>query len=245
MRTESRSVATASLAALVAVAAYFGAQTLAAAAVLLVVLVVVGWPALLDLPAPGGGRLVIALGGLGAVATVYLTEGEQALRNLPLVLAMALVLAFVNEFLRRDGRDRLVDSITGSVSGVIVAVAAAGWLASARGDAGIPLVVACAVGLAIAAAFAALPFRGWWSEVATVTVAVAAAGAVGWLMPDLGLTRGLWAGLVAGVVVASNHLLFDRVPVVRTSRAAGVAAICVPVAVTGAIVYVVGRVLAG
>ncbi|SDS13774.1 hypothetical protein SAMN04489860_0883 [Paraoerskovia marina] len=245
MRTENRSVATACLAALVAVAAYFGPTVLAGAATLLVLLVVIGWPALLDLPAAGGTRFVIALAGFGAVATVYLTEGEQALRNLPLVLAMALLLAFVNEFLRRDGRERLVDSVTGTVSGVVVAVAAAGWLASARGDSGVPLVVACAVGLAIAAAFAALPLRGWWSEVATVGVAVAAAGLVGWLTPDLGLARGLWAGVVAGVVVASNHLLFDRVPVVRDSRAAGVAAICVPVAVTGAIVYVVGRVLAG
>lgn len=245
MRTENRSVATASLAALVAVAAYFGPEALAAAAAVLVALVVTGWPALLDLPSPGGARLVIALAGLGAIAVVYLTDGEQALRNLPLLLAMALLLAFVNEFLRRDGRERLVDSVTGSVSGVVVAVASAGWLASARGDSGIPLVVACAVGLAIAAAFAALPLKGWWSELATVGIAVAAAGAVGWLMPDLGLVRGLWAGLIAGVVVASNHLLFDRVPVVRSSKAAGVAAICVPVAVTGAIVYVVGRVLAG
>src|SRR3712207_7517865 len=49
------------------------------------------------------------------------TAGEPFLRELPEVLALAVLLAFVHELLRRDGRERLVESVAGAAAGVVVA----------------------------------------------------------------------------------------------------------------------------
>ncbi|GII97773.1 hypothetical protein CLV28_2133 [Sediminihabitans luteus] len=243
MLTSTRAVGTAVAAVALAAAAFAGAIPLLVASAVLVALLAYGWPALLDLPAPGGTRTVMLLAGFGAVAGVHLTKGEQALRNLPLVLAMAVLLAFVNEMIRHDGRPRLVDSVTGTVTGTVIAVATSGWLATVRSDGGVALVVACAAALAVAAAFSALSFRGWWGEGLTVLVGVVGGGAVAAVMPDLPAVDGVWAGLVAGLLVAAAHLLLGRMRVVRESRAAALAAIVLPVALGGSLVYVVGRIV--
>ncbi|WP_265522921.1 hypothetical protein [Oerskovia flava] len=244
MDLSTRAVATACVAAAVAVAAFFGPLTLTLAAGALALLVAIGWPSLLDHPAPGGSRLVVALAGLGAVAATGATQGEPALRNLPLVLAMAVVLAFVAELLRTDGRPRLVESLFGTTSGVVVAVSCAGWIAAGRSDAGASLVVTCAVALAVASAVSALPLPGWWGAVATVALAVVAGGVVSAVMPMLSVLSGLWSGVVAGLLVAALHTLFDQLPGL-SRRTAAATAIVLPVAVGGTLIFVVGRVIVG
>src|SRR5690606_2980220 len=90
----TRAVVTACLAAGVAVAAFFGPLALAAASGALALVVAIGWPRLLDVPVHGGTRVVVAIAGLGAVGATAATHGEPALRHLPVVLALAVVLAF-------------------------------------------------------------------------------------------------------------------------------------------------------
>lgn len=244
MGQSSRAVAAACAATIVAAAAYLGLVPLAAAAGLLAVGVAVGWPSLLNQPAPGGSRLVIGLAGVGAVGVVAATDGEPALRHLPVVLAMAIVLAFLAELLRRDGRERLVESLSGTVSGIVVAVSCAGWVAAGEIDAGTSLVLTCAVALAVASAVSVLPLPGWWNSLVVVLVAVAAGAAVGATVPGLSLATGLWTGAVTGLLVASLHMLLDQLPgLERRATAASVAAL--PIAVAGILVFIVGRVLVG
>ncbi|BDZ42560.1 hypothetical protein GCM10025865_18590 [Paraoerskovia sediminicola] len=244
MSASTRAVATAVAAALLASAAFLGTVWLVAAVVAAVLVLAFGWPALLDLPAPTGTRVVVALAGVAAVLAVRATDGARSLIELPLVLAGAIVLAFVAEMVRRDGRTRLLDSVAGTVSGAVVAVSAAGWLATERADDGVSVVVACAVGLAVAAAFSAVDLRVWWGEVVTVLVAVLAAGGAGALLPGTTGIEGAWTGLVGGGVVVASHLLFGRLEVVGRSRTAALAATALPVVVAGSLVYVVGLVLA-
>ncbi|MHA7133651.1 hypothetical protein [Oerskovia turbata] len=244
MGLSSRAVATSVVAAAVAAAAFFGLLPLTIAAGALAVLVAIGWPALLDQPAPGGSGLVIGLTGVGAVGAVAATEGEPALRNLPIVLAMGVVLAFVAEMLRRDGRPRLVESLLGTVSGVVVAVSAAGWIATDRTEAGAALVVTCAVTIAVASAISALPLAGWWSSIVTVAAAAAAGGGLGYFLPAVESVIGLWTGVVAGMLVAGLRALFDQLPALERKQAA-LAAIVLPVTVGGILVFVVGRVVVG
>src|SRR6478735_1595790 len=92
-----------------AVAAFFGPLPLTLASAALALVVAIGWPRLLDIPVHGGTRVVIGIAGVGAVAATAATPGEPALRYLPVVLALSIVLAFVAELLRRDvvrGLDR-------------------------------------------------------------------------------------------------------------------------------------------
>lgn len=250
MDASTRAVITAVLAALVAATAFaqdvpaltqYGRIPVVVAAVLLAVVIAVGWPLLLRLPNLIGSSMVIALGGVGAVITVTATRGQPFLRELPVVVALAILLSFVNELARQDGRTRLVDSVAGTVTGVLIATAAAGWIAAVRAPEGTSLVVCGAVALAVAAAVSAVPLGGMLGAAVTTGSAVVAGGAVGAVMPTLGLGAGAMLGFATGLLVAALHELFDGMPALR-SRLASLTVIALPVALSGILVYVVGRV---
>jgi hypothetical protein len=239
----SRAVTTAVLATLLAVASFVGPLWTAVAAALLVVLLAVGWAPLLRLPAEGATTLVVLVAGLGGLAVTWFTQGEPVLRNLPLVIAMSLVLAFVAQMLRRGGRPRLVESVSGMTAGVVAAVCAAGWVAAVRTDAGADLVTTSAVALAVGSAVSALPIAaGWTGSLLAAALGAAAGVGAASALPEVEPLLGLVVGLVAGLVAAALRFLFDRQPTLARRRAA-LAAVAVPVTVTGMLVLVVGRLL--
>ncbi len=244
MSIETRSVATAVLAAVVAVAGFVGVLPLAVVSAVLVVVLALGWPGLAALPFTPGAGAVVALGGLGSVAAVTFTPTQPYLQHLAVVLAGAVVLAFVNELLRRDGRLRLVESVSGTVTGVVLAVCVTGWVATARLDGGEELVVAGAVALALGSAVVALRGRTWLVYLATLAAATAGGTLVGWLLPTVELAAGAVLGVGVGVLVAALHALFDRLPALDR-RLPSLAVVVLPVTVSGVLVYVAGRVLAG
>lgn len=244
MDVSTRSVLTAVVATVVAAAALLGEMPLAGVAVALALVLAAGWPTLLNLPSRLGSGVVIALSGIGAVAAVTATRGEPFLRELPIVVALAVLLSFVNELARQDGRLRLVESVSGTVTGVLVATAAAGWVASGRTPGSTSLVVSGAAALAVAAAVSAMPIGGWTAAAITTGAGVLAGGAVGVVMPALDLLPGAVLGLATGILIASLHVLFDRTPAL-TRRTAALAVVVLPVLVSGIGVYVVGRVLVG
>lgn len=251
MRTPTRAVLTALAAALVAAASLagmvpalkrFGELPVVAAAVLLALIVALGWPVLLGLPNKLGSGVVIAIGGSGAVLAVTGTKGEPVLRVLPIVIGLSVLFAFVNELARHDGRVRLVESVSGTISGLLVACASAGWVASGRTPGGSALVVSGAVALAVAAFVSAMPLVGWRGVVLTVGGGVLGSAAVETTMRELNLAAGLVLGVATGLLIAALHVLFNRLPALRR-RLAALAVIVLPVAVSGIMVYVVGRVL--
>lgn len=253
MEASTRAVLTAVLAAVVATVSFaggipaladLGEWPVVVTAILLALVIAVGWPALLGLPNVLGSAVVIALGGAGAVVAVTATRGQPFLREMPVVLALAILLAFVNELARQDGRRRLVDSVAGTVTGVLVATAAAGWVAAERAPGGTSLVVSGAVALAVGAAVSAVPLGDWLGATVTTGSAVLAGGAVGVVMSDMDLVIGGLLGLATGILVAALHVLFDRLPALH-QRVAASAVVVLPVAVSGILVYVVGRVLVG
>jgi hypothetical protein len=244
MSAPTRAVLTAVAAAVVALAAWVGEPALVVVAGLLALTVAVGWRHLLNSPARRGATGVIALGGLAGVVAVLLTEGEPFLRNLPEVLALSVLLAFVHELVRRDGRERLVESVAGVVSGTLVATCATGWVAVGRTDAGTAVVVTGAVALAVASAVSAAPPAGWLGAAITAAAGVAAGAGAAALLPDVEALPGAVVGLAVGVLVATLHRLFDGLPSAR-GRWPCTAAAVLPVTVTGIVVYVVGRVLGG
>lgn len=244
MQLPTRAVLTAALAAVVAVAGYLGGVPLAVAAALLTVIVALGWPALADLPAQPGSAAVVGLGGVGAVLVTALTPGQPHLRHLPVAFAAAVLLAVVSELLRRDGRERLVESLSGTVAGTLLAVTAAGWVAAGRDPGGETVVVVGAVALAVGSVLVALPLPVWLGAVVTAVAAAGAGTGAAAVLPDVEVPAGLLLGLAVGVLVATLHVLFDRVPAL-SRRTPALAAVALPVAVTGLLVYVIGRVLGG
>lgn len=252
VQASNRAVTTAVLATLVAVAGVLGDVSLAGRdgvvlAGLLIVLAVgfaIGMPYVSGLPSRIGSSIVVGAAGVAAVVVVHLTETEPLLGDLPAVFAVAVLAAFVAELGRRDGRERLVESLAGTVSGALVPVCAAGWLAAERTMAGDAVVVTGAVALAIGSALTALPLRSWAGAGATIAASAAGGLVAGAALPAVGLLSGGVLGLAVGIVVAAADSLFDRLPALE-HRLAGWAVAVLPVAATGILVYVVGRVLVG
>ena len=244
MQLATRAVVTAALSAAVAVAGYLGELPLTIAAAVLVVAFALGWPALVGLPFRAGSTAVVALAGLGAVVVVHLTAEQPYLQYLPVVLAGAVLLSFINELVRRDGRDRLVESVSGTVTGTLVAVAAAGWVATATTPGGEPLVVIGALALAVGSALVALHLAPWLGAVVTSAAAAGVGALCGAILPDIDVAPAFLLGLAVGVLVATLHALFDNLPSLERAWPS-LAAVTLPVTVTGTLVYVIGRVLVG
>ena len=244
MQLATRAVVTAALAALVAVAGYVGGISVSIVAALLALAFAIGWPSLASLPFKPGSAAVIALGGLGGVAAVHYVLDQPYLRYLPVVFATAILLAFLNELLRRDGRERLVESVSGTVTGTLLAVAVAGWVAIGRTPGGEPIVVVGALALAVGSAVVALPLVGWTGATVTTLAATGAGALAALVLPDIDLVAGVVLGAAVGVLVSSLHVLFDALRTLAR-KLPSIAAVVLPVTVTGILVYVVGRVLVG
>lgn len=244
MDASTRAVLTTAAAVGLAAAAYVSETVLVGVVAAFILLVAFGWPALLDLPARAGSRFVVALGGLGALAAVTFSEGEPFLRDLPVVLALAILLAFVNELVRPDGRLRMVDSVAGTVAGVLVVASAAGWVAAGRTAGATAIVVVGAVALGVGTASSIVPLSPWLGLIVAVGVSGGVGVGLAAVLPGLTLLAGGLIGVAVGILGATLREVFTRLPSLST-RSASIAAVVVPVSVTGTLVYVVGRLLVG
>lgn len=239
-----RAIMVAAVATFVALASYISLAALVGVIFVLIMAVAVGWPWLIALPTPRTSSVVLALCGFGAVVSVVIVDVEPLLKWLPAALGGAVVIAFVHQLLRRDGRPRLVEAVSGMVAGMLVLVSAAGWVAAVRTAGGESLVVTAAVGLAAASAAAATPVRGWLGATVTLIAGCLAGGGVGTLMPLVSGRAGLLIGLMAAILIASLRSLFAHLPAAG-QRPAVLASMALPVAASGIAVYVIGRVLIG
>lgn len=242
MTLATRSVVTAALAAAVALAGYLHPVALLALTAVLVLLVAVGWPELASLPAREGSGAVVALTGLGAVAAVRYTG--TGLSGLAVVTACGLLVSFLNELLRRDGRVRMVESVSGTVAGGVLALTAACWVATDALVGGESLVVTGALALAVGSAVAAFEVPRWVSSVLVTVVAAGVGAGAGYLLPALSVEASAILGAAVGVLVAALDALFDALVELKRLLPS-LAAAALPVAVSGAVVYIVGRVLVG
>lgn len=112
--------ATVAFASLVALTGYASPSFVALAVALGGLVLAWGWPVLLSLPSPRGTSGVLAAGTVLMAASVILTRDDPFLRWLPAAMAVAVVLAFLHQLMRRDGRPRLTESVAATVAGLAV-----------------------------------------------------------------------------------------------------------------------------
>jgi hypothetical protein len=208
-----------------------GERGLAAVVVVACCLLGLGWTRLLAVPVGWGIGFVVAITGAATVAVAFLgvpAQGDrvQLLGWIPAVLAVGVLVAFSHQMLRRDGRPRLVESVSAAVTGQFIAVLGAGWLVALTlaPDGGIN--AAGAAGTAAAAAVSAVP----WPARATVPVGVLAAalagGAAAGGFQSLAVDSGLAVGAAAGLAALGVDVLLRRsAHGVRAAVSAGVATV--------------------
>ncbi|MDP9395350.1 MAG: hypothetical protein M3Q27_14340, partial [Actinomycetota bacterium] len=162
------------LAALVGLGAHAGPAVCAFAVALVQTVLVVGAPRALDVPGRGGLVTVGLLGAYAADAAVLGVSGQFVLGPLAAVLAAVFLASLVAQLARRDDRERLVDTLTGTVTVAAVAVTGALYVAALRGLDGAGVVAASAAGVALSVPAWVLPVPRPLASVLAL-----AAGAVG------------------------------------------------------------------
>jgi hypothetical protein len=112
--------ATIAFAALVGLTGYASPNFVALAVALAGLVVAWGWAQLLSLPSPRGTSTVLAVGTVLMTVAVLLTREAPYLQWLPAAMAVAVIAAFLHQLMRRDGRPRLTESVSASVTGLAV-----------------------------------------------------------------------------------------------------------------------------
>lgn len=242
---------TAVVAALFVGVGALGGWVMAALGSVLVAAVALGWPQLLGAPARRSLTTVLLASGLAATWAVALWPVSETGRSLidPVAVCLALgtVAAFMVQLFRGHGRPHRLESTAGTVAGVGVVCAIAGWAALARygGDAG-ALAVSLAVSLALAALAGLVRLRGPWDALIAVALAVVAPLAVAVLLPGLDVPAAMIAGALGALgAVLTGRTAPDRGRGRPVGNRAAVALGVAPVALAGLLAYFVFRTMPG
>lgn len=261
--TESRSRNLAPLTTMAFAAVLAAVVELPSWAMMLILLVAVvifaaGWPTLLGLPTQRGSTTILALSGTMSVLVVWLTIGipddlvaapqvlsksaHQPLRWLAPVIALSVVVAFAHQLMRRDFRPRLVESVTGVVTGVVLVSVTGGWLASHVTTDGHGLIHTATAALVVAAALTMLPFARRITSPLAALAGTAVGSAVGALYEQLPWGPSVATSAMIGLLVVAFDRLFITLPTAR-SRAAALAHGAGVVCAVGAATYLTSGLL--
>ncbi|HET8601325.1 MAG TPA: hypothetical protein VFL99_13430 [Segeticoccus sp.] len=110
-----------------------------------------GWPGILDLPSPRGTSGVLLLAALAVAAAAFLTADAPLLRLVPAAVAGAVLLTFVHQLLRRDGRPRLVTTVAGTLTGIAALASGVGFVGLSRLPHGDGVAAVAVIGVAAGA----------------------------------------------------------------------------------------------
>ena len=242
-------IAVIALAGLLTISAFAGPALVALAVALAAGVITWGWAGLLGLPSPRGTALVLALGSAALIGTALATSVSPYLQWMPAALAGSLIVAFLHQLARRDGRPRLVESIASNITALAIVLSGATLVVLPRTEPG-PWVVAAASGAVAVSAVTDLAgswhrlsprFRAWLAPVAMLgggivaTAVIHLSGAVSWG------AAALLGVLAAGVSHAVRRVL-AMLPAISGARSQLVSA-SASVLTVGVVVYVEGWLL--
>lgn len=217
----------------VGVATVLGEVAVTAAAVVLVLLLAYGWPVLLRIPSPNSASVSIAIAGLAAVFAPLYTGGTAPLAWIPAIVGLSLLLAFLRELVRRDGRERLVESVTAQVAGMVVVGSAVGWITVLDATTLTQLPPTSAGLLAVALLTTAIPgLRTPVRVVVTVGGTLLVGVAIGYFSAELNYRLSLVLAAVIALVVLAMHALLASL-MAKADWRGRLAAITAPVAAGG------------
>ncbi len=230
---------TLALAGALALAAYAAEGPLVLAVLVVQGLVVWSWYDALDVPGRIGGSVLAGAAAVAADVLLLVRDDTRALTPVTAVLAVAMIGAIVHQLARRGGRERLTESLTATMTLVVLATLGALFIASQQTLGGPALVSLAALSAAVAAGASLLPLP---------TGLVAGIAAVGGLLlglivagiTDLSVGPALTTGAAAAATALAAILFVRRAkqPDLATSAA-------LPLLSVAPVAYVLGRILVG
>jgi hypothetical protein len=236
-------IAVVALAGLLTLSAFAGPVVVAFSVALAAGVMAWGWSSLLGLPSPRGTALVLAVGSAGAIGTALATRTDPLLVWMPAALAGSVIVAFLHQLARRDGRPRLVESISSTITAVAIVSSGACLVVLPRTVHGAWVVALAASAIAVSALtdlVGGMPrLRAWLLPLAMLAGGVAAmvvglaSGVVEWGPAAL-------LGVLTAGVSHSLRRVLAMLPAISASRSQLVSA-CASVMTGGVVVYVVGR----
>lgn len=234
-------------AALLALAMLGGALPVLLVIAVAMLLMAGGWVLLLGLPSPRGTTAVLAGASVILLCGGVLSQEAQA-SVLPGAVGLAMIVEFGHQLARRDGRPRLVESVSGSVTGIALLTSGASVLLLTSTQAGVAASVTVFGAVAVAS-LADLGLRwgagGPVAGVVAVLLGAAAGIAIGVFGPsaDAGIAPwllGIAGGAAAGASYALRQVqsvlptLFGR----RAQVASGVSSVLAPGVLAYALAWV-------
>jgi len=236
-------VAVVALAGLLTITAFAGSPMVALAVALCAGVIAWGWPGLLGLPSPGGTTFVLAVGSAGAIGTALATRDDPFLAWMPAALAGSMMVAFIHQLARRDGRPRLVESIASTIAAIAIVVSGASLVALPRIEHGtwVVAIAASAVALSAVTDLAGGSRRlSQWLLPLAMLVGGGAAILVGHMLGAVGWGAAALLGVLAAGVSHAVRRVLATLPAISGARSQLVSA-SASVLTGGVVVYVVGR----
>ena len=240
-------VAVFALAALLTICAFAGPVLVAVAVALAAGVITWGWPGLFGLPSPRGTTFVLAIGSVAAIGTVLATTTEPYLAWVPAALAGALGVAFVHQLARRDGRPRLVESVSTNTTAIAIVVSGASLVALPRTPNGAWVVAIASSAIAVSALTdlfgRSRRLRAWLLPLAMLAGGIVAM-VVGVVLGSAGWGASALVGVLAAGISHAVRRALSLLPAISAARSQLVSA-SASVLTGGVVVYVVGRFFLG
>lgn len=240
MSARARALITIAGAGLLLGATFVGLEAVAVGSALIGILLAIGWSFLIELPNPGTARKVIAGSAIAATLVAYFFT----VRELTFLAGFVVIVGFVAEMARKDGRPRLLEQISGTVSGALLALLAALWIrAFSLFDHGAEAVRAVLLAIIVATFLEMLIPHSLRHLRHVVYMAGGFLGALAFLLfADIPWYWASIAGVAAGLIMAVFDSLLRRLPP-ATRRRPGLALSMVPLCVGALVSYCLGLVL--
>jgi hypothetical protein len=230
---------TLALAGALALAAYAAEAPLVLGVLVVQGLLVWGWHDALGVPGRTGGRVLAGAAAATADVLLLVRDDTRALTPVAGVLAIAMLGAMIHQLARRQGRERLTESLTATTTLVVLCTLGALFVAADQTRGGPALVALAALSAAVAAAASLIPL-----PTALVAVVATVGGVTVGLLVAALTHLSVGAALPTGAVAAATAVA--AITFVRLTRQPDLAAAgALPLLSVAPVAYLLGRLLVG
>lgn len=235
--------ATIAFAALVALTGYASPQFVTLAVALAGFVLAWGWPLLLSLPSPRGTSAVLAIGTVLMTGTALATRDDPYLEWMPAALAVSVIVGFLHQLMRRDGRPRLTESVAAVTSGLAIISAGTALAPIPHVLAGEHALAATMAGLGVgvlADPLVSVPRLRQWALFIAMLIGGGAAVAVSAVAGELMTGPAALLGLMAAAISHAARRVLAPLPSTAMPRAQ-LAVAATSSLLVGVVAYVVVR----